>query len=133
MKKITTAILILADLQLAGCVSTQVVYSENLSYDQSKALRIEMNDGSIVRLPGGKYQVVGKSDSLTIIGKGIRIDLSKGNSEIPFNATIRASEIRQIETVEPSGIVYTIPIYIGIVTAIGLIILISMGGRGVGG
>lgn len=85
MKKFTIAILILAYLHLAGCVSTQVVYPENLCYDQSKALRIEMNDGSIVRLSAGKYQVVGKSDSLAIIGKGIRIDHSKGNSEIPFN------------------------------------------------
>ncbi len=132
MKKFTSVILIMAYLHLSGCISTEVVSPEYLNYDQSKALRIEMNDGSIIRLAAGKYQVVGKSDSLTIIGKGIRIH-SKSNSEIPFNGTIRAYEIRQIETVEPSVIVYTIPIYIGIVTAIGLIILISMGGRGVGG
>jgi hypothetical protein len=72
-----------------------------------------MNDGSSIRFQAGEYRIVREFDSLIIIGSGVRKSVTTKKNDVPFNGTIQQKEIRNLEIVMPTILIYTIPIFLG--------------------
>jgi hypothetical protein len=87
-------------LLAAGCVSRQTLAPDHLLLDSSNLVHLSMNDGTILTFTPGNYSVRRISDTVLVVGSGIRT-LKKGRSGTePFEGSVNMTDIAELQVVD---------------------------------
>ena len=126
-------VLLLLILSFSGCISENVIHTDNLKSDQTKDITISTRDGTKFEMVGDKYAVVASGDTLFLRGRGHRY-LSEDRIEPKsIEVSIPFDSILQIVTREKTVYYYSGPILFGVAAGMIVLYIFFTNGRGLGG
>ena len=99
--------LVLASL-FSACTTEQIVTPDYLLNDASQSIRITLNDGRVIRMSQGDYNVYKQADSPFLSGVGIQCKVDD-QQKYNFKGKVRFSDIRELQIIDLPTNLVTVP------------------------